>query len=133
MTELAEFQGAPKLSMIPSALRTFSTSTRLSFPKLRRTPQKDKWTPALAPGVLPAYDEALALILKDANQKRAELEELKKQLESTSDSERNLILKRLEKLDIESEINVPEVRWNFRMGLCTFSSSDHSMDHSTNL
>lgn len=73
-------------------------------------PVKKTWTRPLEPGVLPAYDEALAYIERDSENKRAELERLRKQTNPKVSAEV------LEKLEIESEINLPEVRWNFNQG-----------------
>lgn len=107
--------------MLRSVPRAFKTAR--SFPRVissgiasssadthTESPVKKTWTRPLEPGVLPAYDEALAYIERDAANKRAELERLRKQTNPTVSAEV------LEKLEIESEINLPDVRWNFNQG-----------------
>ena len=65
----------------------------------------------LEPGALPAYDEALAYIERDATDKRAELTRRRQMKDQEG---RQWSAEQLEKLEIESEINLPEVRWNFQ-------------------
>jgi large subunit ribosomal protein L35 len=71
------------------------------------------WKRPLAPGRIPAYDEALLLIQRDAEAKRAQLEEL-------CQSKPEGWGKKVAKLEIESEVNLPEVRWRFRKGNSKF-------------
>lgn len=59
-----------------------------------------------------AYDEALALIRRDSNAKLRELGVLKKRAEEQPE-----LRKAVQKLEIESQINLPEVRWNLANGL----------------
>ncbi|PSR83331.1 hypothetical protein PHLCEN_2v5768 [Hermanssonia centrifuga] len=74
-------------------------------------------------GVLRAYDEALAYIKKDSNVVKAELEEYKASLakaESSPESDSSKVERLKEKvkiLEIQSEINLPSVRWKARNGL----------------
>ncbi|KAF9513867.1 hypothetical protein BS47DRAFT_1485340 [Hydnum rufescens UP504] len=106
------------LRSIPLALRTtrpftrvFSSGSASSLAdSTTESPMKKIWTRPLEPGVLPAYDEALAYIERDSENKRAELERLRKQTNPKASVEV------LEKLEIESQINLPEVRWNFKQG-----------------
>ncbi len=74
------------------------------------TSEPKKWSRPLGIGVLPVYDEALAYIEKDAAIKRERLESLRKANDGSVSSEA------LIKLEIESEINLPEVRWKFENG-----------------
>lgn len=81
-----------------------------------------KWTRPLKDGVIPAYDEALKYLKKDsvmlkieANRMRREVKALAKEFEQNPSEELDQTLeKRREKLNIlevQSEINLPEVRW----------------------
>ncbi|KAF8320624.1 phosphatidylethanolamine-binding protein [Cantharellus anzutake] len=75
--------------------------------QISATAQPNNWKRPLEVGVLPAYDEAVAYIEKDAAAKREKLEALRKVADgSLSPGE-------LLKLEIESKINLPQVRWNF--------------------
>lgn len=76
-----------------------------------------KWSRPVEPGVLPAYDEALAYIERDTAAKRAELTRLR-----SAKAESAWTAAQLEKLEVESEVNLPEVRWNFEQGLRTLLS-----------
>lgn len=69
----------------------------------------------IKPGVLPAYDQALAYIARDREQKLKDLEELKGNKEVDQAV--------LEKLEVEAWSNDPETRWKANNGqgepLCT--------------
>ena len=91
-------------------LRALSTTAGESKPHVATTSEPRKWRRPLEIGVLPAYDEALAYIEKDAAAKRERLEALRKVNDGTVSS------KDLIKLEIESEINLPEIRWGFENG-----------------
>jgi large subunit ribosomal protein L35 len=85
-----------------------------------------QWNRPLAPGVLPAFDEALRYIRQDSYALRAEAQYNRSALqeaESSSNPDPELIKGLKEKLtilEVQSEINRPEVRWNFRNGLGEF-------------
>ncbi|EKM83372.1 hypothetical protein AGABI1DRAFT_116893 [Agaricus bisporus var. burnettii JB137-S8] len=91
-----------------------------------------EWCRPLAPGVLPAYDLALDLLKADSAQIKSEaellrtkiqaaeeqrLEETSKQGEDTLanlcrlDEELEVLRKKLKILEVQSEINLPDVRW----------------------
>lgn len=87
-------------------------------------PQKPRqWNRPLAPGVLPAFDEALRYIRQDSHALRAEAQYNRSALraaESSPDPDPELIKGLKEKLailEVQSEVNCPEIRWNFRNGL----------------
>jgi len=90
--------------------RTLSTPAGESKSGVAITSEPKKWSRPLGIGVLPVYDEALAYIEKDAAIKRERLESLRKANDGSVSSEA------LIKLEIESEINLPEVRWKFENG-----------------
>lgn len=78
-------------------------------------------------GVLPVYDQALGYIKRDSKLRKAELEEyrtLLKKAESTPDSNQDDLEKLKEKiriLEVQSEINLPSVRWKARNGMADMS------------
>jgi len=82
-----------------------------------------QWNRPLAPGVLPAFDEALRYIRQDSHALRAEAQYNRSALqeaESSPNPDPELIKGLKEKLavlEVQSEINRPEVRWYFRNGL----------------
>lgn len=82
-----------------------------------------RWNRSLAPGVLPAYDEALRYIRQDSCALRAEAQYNRlalREAESSPTPDPESIKGLSEKLailEIQSEVNRPEVRWNFRNGL----------------
>jgi large subunit ribosomal protein L35 len=103
-------------------------TTRRPYINLQRPRE---WSRPLAQGVLPAYDEALRYILWDSAVLTEEARQLKKQVEhkqelckNLPDSEKQSILSELDALqekvgiiEVQSQINRPEVRWKFRNGL----------------
>ncbi|KAG8927085.1 hypothetical protein FRC02_008476, partial [Tulasnella sp. 418] len=72
------------------------------------------WTRPIQPGVNPAYDLALEVIQKNAVKLKGEIAAVKKQLEKASPEEAEALKISLHKLEVESEINTPEVRWNLK-------------------
>jgi hypothetical protein len=90
-----------------------TSKTETPSPTIFDDAKPRKWVRPLEPGVLPAYDEALAYIERDAANKRAELA----RRGQTKDKDgQQWSAEELESLEIESEINLPEVRWNFQQG-----------------
>jgi hypothetical protein len=73
--------------------------------------------------VLPAYDEALKLIARDSRLLKEEAQTLRTsiaELEKSpdrDDTELDALMERLEILDIQSEVNLPSVRWKCANGL----------------
>jgi large subunit ribosomal protein L35 len=81
-----------------------------------------EWNPPVRPGLIPAYDEAVAYIRADAAAVQAEADALRLSLdkgevptEGVEDAK-----KRLDMLEIMAQVNLPEVRWkaNNGMGMC---------------
>ena len=83
-----------------------------------------KWNRPLALGVLPAFDEALRYIRQDYRALRAEVQHNRSALREAETSpipDTELIdglKEKLATLEVQSEVNLPEVRWYFRNGLC---------------
>jgi large subunit ribosomal protein L35 len=74
------------------------------------------WNRPLAPGVLPAYDEALKLLRADSRTLKTELEGVQKKLEGLNGKEGEALRKKANILEVQSEINLPDVRWKARNG-----------------
>ena len=85
-----------------------------------------QWNSPVAPGIIPAYDEAVAYIRADAAALQAEADALRLNLENgrvqTEGIEDAKVT--LNVLDIMARVNLPEVRWNAAngMGLCFHST-----------
>lgn len=75
----------------------------------------------IARGVLPVYDLALQYIEEDSKALTQELEEVRKALkaaETEGDAERQEALaEKARILEIQSQVNLPEVRWKAANGL----------------
>lgn len=74
-----------------------------------------EWNRPLAPGVLPAYDEALRVIQADSYTIKAQLAEVNARIEQCAEGEElDKLREKAHILEVQSEINSPEVRWKFR-------------------
>ncbi|TBU38371.1 PEBP-like protein [Dichomitus squalens] len=88
-----------------------------------------EWSRPIAKGVEPAYDYALRYILRDAQFVRKELEELQAKVqaeEAKPEGERDVaaleqLREKMRILEIQSEVNLPDVRWKARNGMADFS------------
>ncbi|KAG8873024.1 hypothetical protein FRB97_007073 [Tulasnella sp. 331] len=110
----------PRFLSTEAVAETSSTSS-LPLPSSSKTPRQ--WTRPIANGVIKAYDEALALIRHDSNVKMREVQRLRKELEMATEASQKLEIEaRLQKLKIESQINLPEVRWGMKEGLMDLSN-----------
>ncbi|KAH9891231.1 PEBP-like protein [Cubamyces lactineus] len=95
-------------------------------------PQRE-WSRPIAKGVEPAYDYALRYILKDAKFLRKELEELRAAVEAEEkkpegerdESALKEMRERVGILEIQSEVNLPDVRWKARNGMADMSRPIH--------
>ncbi|KAL1940687.1 hypothetical protein VTO73DRAFT_8122 [Trametes versicolor] len=92
-----------------------------------------EWCRPIAKGVEPAYDYALRYIVKDATFMRKELEELRAAAEAEAkkpEGERDEaalqgMREQIRILEIQSEANLPDVRWKARNGLADMSTPIH--------
>ncbi|KAF7340205.1 hypothetical protein MVEN_01939100 [Mycena venus] len=125
-------------------LQTRRTRKRYGRPEVSLERPK-RWNLPLPEGVLPAYDEAVKLIRKDAwavrreaNAQRREVERLHRVLsgevegekvegEAKSVLETDLEAKRakLHVLDVQSEVNLPEVRWSVANAMADMRIPSH--------
>ncbi|TFY74954.1 hypothetical protein EWM64_g9057 [Hericium alpestre] len=82
-----------------------------------------EWCRPLAPGVLPAYDEALRVIEADSQAVKKEAEEVRAKLADGEliGEEAEKERKRLDILDVMAEVNLPDVRWKAANGLADLS------------
>lgn len=86
-----------------------------------------KWNPPIKAGILPAYDEALKVIWADSKRLKREARDLKKETKQAEvevekmviPEERKTLEEKLEGmrqklniLEVQSEVNLPHVRWN---------------------
>lgn len=78
-----------------------------------------EWNPPVAPGVIPAYDEAVAYIRADAAAVQAEADTLQSSLENKQVPSEGIedAKKRLDVLEIMAQVNLPEVRWKVVNGM----------------
>ncbi|KAJ7226138.1 phosphatidylethanolamine-binding protein, partial [Mycena pura] len=106
-----------------------------------------RWSPPLPAGVVPAYDEAVKLIRADARRVRAEVRSQRAEVERAHallcgelppgaeplvGLERSVVEERVEDmreklhiLDVQSEVNLPEVRWSVANGMADMSVPSH--------
>ncbi|KAH9963506.1 phosphatidylethanolamine-binding protein [Russula dissimulans] len=82
-----------------------------------------EWNPPVAPGVIPAYDEAVAYIRADAAALQAEADALRSRLEKGQvlaggvEDAKNM----LNVLEVMAQVNLPEVRWKAANGMADMS------------
>jgi large subunit ribosomal protein L35 len=78
-----------------------------------------EWNPPVAPGVIPAYDEAVAYIRADAAAVQAEADTLRSSLENGQVPAEGIedAKKKLDVLEIMAQVNLPEVRWKAANGM----------------
>lgn len=75
-------------------------------------------------GVVPAYDRALEFIKQDSENLKKELRDVKTELEKAQASQKPeateqvvRLQEKVEILEVQSEINLPSVRWKAKNGL----------------
>ncbi|KAF8876496.1 phosphatidylethanolamine-binding protein, partial [Infundibulicybe gibba] len=85
-----------------------------------------KWNPPLRAGALPAYDLALSLLRRDSAALRAEARGVRTHLEQGQDTDTEEALrKKLAVLEVQSEVNLPEVRWRVANAMVDMSKPVH--------
>ncbi|KJA29096.1 hypothetical protein HYPSUDRAFT_487273 [Hypholoma sublateritium FD-334 SS-4] len=94
------------------------------------------WNRPLAPGVVPAYDLALAEITRDSNVIKKEAAQLRTLFKTKQDAyaasadadlngEIEAILQKLSILDVQSEVNLPWVRWKVNNAMADMAVPSH--------
>ena len=118
-------------STSPRSAEPVSTATSKRRTPARRNPKYPpirpsitlerprEWNPPVAPGVIPAYDEAVAYIRADAAAVQAEVDTLRSSLENGQVPTEGIedAKKRLDVLEIMAQVNLPEVRWKAANGM----------------
>lgn len=103
---------------IPSRLLARSLSTTAPVPS---SSSSSSYTPPLAPGVVPAYDQALLYLSTDKANKLESLEKLRAAAGSAGAGEGQAEAwekrKEMEKLEVDAWVNDPETRWRSERGL----------------
>ncbi|KAJ8482675.1 hypothetical protein ONZ45_g14871 [Pleurotus djamor] len=90
-----------------------------------------QWSRPLAKGVVPAYDEALKLIQKDSEALVAEANTLREELkaleagEGANAEKLDSLKAKLQILEVQSQVNLPDVRWKFSNAMVDMSSPVH--------
>ncbi len=133
----------------PSTTSDASTSPRVAEPEpvstslpKRRTPARRnpkypairpsislegprEWNPPVTPGLVPAYDEAVAYIRQDAAAVQEEADTLRSSFENGQVPPEGIedAKKRLDVLDIMAQVNLPEVRWKAANGMGLYCHS----------
>ena len=91
------------------------------------------WRRPFAPGVLRVYDEALKFIRHDSAALKIKANQLRVALAAPSttqipETDRERMRQEVRKLELESEINLPHIRWKIANGLSEFLM-DNSMNN----
>ena len=114
----------------PCAVRTVTTSPTFLAQKRKHHPRRSPiWKSPLRPAKVAAYDEALKYIRTDARALRREIAELKTRFQHESarvaraggrvdDAALAQYREKLWVLEVQSEVNLPEVRYAFATGRC---------------
>jgi len=118
------------VSLTASVPEDASVEKRRTRPLKPRRPrisleQPREWKRPLAYGVLPVFDEALALIKSDSEALKLEIQDVQASLETARQAPKPdpVAIKRMEEkltyLEIQSEVNFPEVQWKCANGMGT--------------
>ena len=134
VTSTPPLTGSSTISDVSTSPEPLSTSPPKGRTPARRNPKYPPirpsislerprdWNPPVRPGVIPAYDEAVAYIRKDAAAVQMEIDALRSSLDKGQVPSEGVedAKKRLDVLEIMAQVNLPEVRWKAAngMGLC---------------
>lgn len=105
---------APRRPFAVQAASSVSISETENGAEVSRPVKPAQWTRLHAPGEVPLYDMALKVIEEDSTRHKAEMARL--QALSEEDPQNEQLRRDIEKIEILSEVNVPEVRWKFENG-----------------
>lgn len=120
-TDAATDSGAQPLPTSPPKRKTQGRRNP-KYPPVRPSISLERpreWNPPVAPGVIPAYDEAVAYIRADAAAVQAEADAFRSSLEKGEIPSEGIedSRKRLDTLEIMAQVNLPEVRWKAANGM----------------
>jgi large subunit ribosomal protein L35 len=126
----------PTAKLVPSPKRRTPARRNPKYPPIRPSinlQRPREWNPPVAPGIIPAYDEAVAYIRADAAAVQAEADTLRSSLENGQVPTEAIgdAKKRLDVLEIMAQVNLPEVRWKAANGMGLFYHLSFSKIHLT--
>jgi hypothetical protein len=104
----------PRRAFATQATSSASSSQGESAAQVSKPAKPTHWTRPHALGEVPLYDMALKLIEEDSARHKAEIARLKVLLEKDPQNEQ--LRRDIGKIEILSEVNVPEIRWKFENG-----------------
>lgn len=99
--------------------RTFASSRKAAAAAASTsstTTTQKSYRPPLKKGELAIYDEAVAYLEKDREEKLQRLRQLEEAQKSSNSEEQDGVQDEILGLQIASEINMPETRWMFKHG-----------------
>jgi hypothetical protein len=104
----------PHRAFAAQAASSASSSQAENPVEASRPAKPTQWTRPHAPGEVPLYDMALKTIEEDSARHKAEITRLQTLLEKDPQNEQ--LRGDIKKVEILSEVNVPEVRWKLENG-----------------
>lgn len=107
VTAIARVARSYRTPVCHRALATHATAPTSTASLPSKIPSPSSWSPPIAPGICPAYDEALAFISSYQTDVKRKITELQS---SPSSSAQSALL---DTLVIASQIDDPKVRWAF--------------------
>ncbi|KAI9567039.1 phosphatidylethanolamine-binding protein [Boletus coccyginus] len=127
----AALQTASLTASVPEDASVKKRRTRPLKPRRPRISleQPREWKRPLAYGVLPAFDEALAFIKSDSEALKLGMQDVQASLKTARQAPESdpVAIKRMEEkltyLEIQSEINFPEVQWKCANGMADMAKT----------
>ena len=104
----------PRRSFAAQAASSAPSAHTENAAEVSRPAKPTQWTRPHAPGEVPLYDMALKVIEEDSTRHKAEMARLQALLEKDPQNEQ--LRRDIGKIEVLSEVNVPEVRWKFENG-----------------
>ena len=104
----------PRRAFAAQATSSASRSQAENAVEVSRPTKPTQWTRPHAPGEVPLYDMALEIIEEDSARHKLEIARLQTLAEKEPQNEQ--LRRGIEKLEILSEVNVPETQWKFENG-----------------
>jgi hypothetical protein len=104
----------PQRAFATQATSSAFSSQVESAAQVSKPAKPTHWTRPHAPGEVPLYDMALKIIEEDSALHKAEIARLQVLLEKDPQNEQ--LQRDIGKIEILSEVNVPEIRWKFENG-----------------
>ena len=104
----------PRRAFAAQAASSASSSQTENAVEISRPTKPTQWTRPHAPGEVPLYDMALKIIEEDSARHKLDIVRLQALAEKEPQNEQ--LRRGIEKLEILSEVNVPEAQWKFDNG-----------------